>query len=97
MVNVFLHFSCKERIRLITSQSSIYANFAFHIFIQPKKWFRRPCEKCGEMENSVKRSSCKTCKAPFEKKKVEVKPVSEKQFSYHKTKLFQKVQYTVCF
>ena len=43
-------------------------------------------------ENPVRKSTCKQCKSEFEKKNVEVKPVSDKQFSYHKSKLHEKVK-----
>ena len=39
----------------------------------------------------MKARTCKQCKTVFIKRKVQVKPVSAKQFSYHKSKLFEKV------
>lgn len=48
-------------------------------------------KNCGERKNSVKAGICKQCKTVFMKRKVQVKAVSAKQFSYHKSKLFEKV------
>ncbi|XP_078342949.1 uncharacterized protein LOC144628696 [Oculina patagonica] len=73
-----------------TTSSSTHTNNIETVAMPKPKWYRRPCEQCGETENPVKAGTCKQCRKEFLKKKVPVKPVSAKQFSYHKSKLFQK-------